>query len=77
MAPQLVAKVYPPRSAIAEVIEIASRFWADHPDEYIAIHCAYGARLPSPSPRFQSTQHGCDLIIARLLRTWLRWLGQA
>ena len=40
---QLVAKVYPPRASIAEVIDIASRFWADHPEEYIAIHCAYGA----------------------------------
>lgn len=44
---QLVAKVYPPRASIAEVIDIASRFWADHPEEYISIHCAYG-ELPGP-----------------------------
>jgi hypothetical protein len=39
---QLVAKVLPSREAINEVQRIATSFWNDHPDQYIAIHCAYG-----------------------------------
>ena len=39
---QLVAKIIPPREQIDEVVRVATRFWAAHPDMYIAIHCAYG-----------------------------------
>lgn len=39
---QLVAKVLPLRSAVDAVIETAQIFWKEHPEQYIAIHCAYG-----------------------------------
>eukprot|EP00884_Botryococcus_braunii_P013253 jgi/Botrbrau1/21929/Bobra.0249s0053.2 len=39
---QLVAKVFPSEEAINEVKKIATDFWARHPDQYIAIHCAFG-----------------------------------
>ncbi len=39
---QLVAKVFPLAEQVKQVIDIAERFWEQHPDEYIAIHCAYG-----------------------------------
>ncbi|KAL4852861.1 mRNA-capping enzyme [Chlorella vulgaris] len=39
---QLIAKVLPTREAIAEVERIANSFWAQHPEQHIAIHCAYG-----------------------------------
>ena len=37
-------QVLPPLEAINEVEHIARSYWADHPDRYIAIHCAYGER---------------------------------
>ena len=39
---QLVAKVFPLAEQVEQVIDIAERFWEQHPDDYIAIHCAYG-----------------------------------
>ena len=39
---QLVAKEFPPLESVQEVGRIATEFWDKHPDEYIAIHCAYG-----------------------------------
>ena len=33
----------PSREAVRDVIAVADAFWAAHPGEYIAIHCAYGA----------------------------------
>jgi predicted protein tyrosine phosphatase len=39
---QLVAKVFPEPEHVAEVIDIAEAFWKEHPDQHIAIHCAYG-----------------------------------
>ncbi|KAK9817058.1 hypothetical protein WJX72_008938 [[Myrmecia] bisecta] len=38
----LVAKMFPEHKSIVKVVEIAQAFWAKHPDEYVAIHCAYG-----------------------------------
>lgn len=42
---QLVAKELPPLAFVREVAAAANEFWAQHPDQYIAIHCAYGARV--------------------------------
>eukprot|EP00887_Chlorella_sp_A99_P000324 scaffold13.g324.t1 len=39
---ETVQLVLPPPEAINEVEEIARSYWSDHPDKYIAIHCAYG-----------------------------------
>ncbi|KAL6767935.1 hypothetical protein ACKKBF_B37160 [Auxenochlorella protothecoides x Auxenochlorella symbiontica] len=39
---QLVAKVIPPRAAVDAVAAAAAAFWAERPDDYVAIHCAYG-----------------------------------
>eukprot|EP00889_Picochlorum_renovo_P003138 jgi/Picre1/30168/NNA_005537.t1 len=39
---QLVAKVLPSKDAVDEVECVAKEFWSRHPDQYIAIHCAYG-----------------------------------
>jgi protein-tyrosine phosphatase len=39
---QLVAKVLPPLQAINAVAAAAAEFWARRPNDYIAIHCAYG-----------------------------------
>ena len=38
----LVAKVLPSRESIGEVVRTADAFWAEHPDLYVGIHCAYG-----------------------------------
>jgi len=38
----LVAKELPPLAFVHEVARAAQVFWERHPDEYIAIHCAYG-----------------------------------
>lgn len=38
----LVAKEVPARENILEVIKVAEGFWTEHPDQYIAVHCAYG-----------------------------------
>ena len=40
----LSAQELPSREAVREVIAVADAFWAAHPDDYIAIHCAYGAQ---------------------------------
>ena len=37
-------QVLPSREAIDEVERIARSFWSEQPDQYIAIHCAYGER---------------------------------
>lgn len=42
---QLVAKELPPLEFVREVARAASGFWAQHPDQYIAVHCAYGGCL--------------------------------
>ena len=42
---QLVAKAFPDQCQVDQVIDIAEKYWADHPTEHIAIHCAYG-QLP-------------------------------
>lgn len=39
---QLIAKVLPPKSSIDHVERVAREFWSRKPDDYIAIHCAYG-----------------------------------
>lgn len=39
---QLVAKELPPLEFVREVGAAANAFWAQHPEQYIAIHCAYG-----------------------------------
>lgn len=39
---QLVAKVLPPKGSIDQVERVAREFWSRKPDDYIAIHCAYG-----------------------------------
>jgi hypothetical protein len=39
---QLVAKELPPPEFVDAVVAVARAFWAQHPDEYIAVHCAYG-----------------------------------
>eukprot|EP00198_Chlamydomonas_reinhardtii_P011494 XP_001700831.1 predicted protein [Chlamydomonas reinhardtii] len=39
---QLVAKELPPPDFVAEVVAAANAFWEQHPDLYIAVHCAYG-----------------------------------
>lgn len=41
----LVAKVFPDQSQVDEVIELAEKYWADHPTQHIAIHCAYGKQI--------------------------------
>jgi hypothetical protein len=38
----LVAKELPPSEYVDSVCLAAQEFWRAHPDEYIAIHCAYG-----------------------------------
>lgn len=40
-------QVLPSREAIDEVERIAGSFWGEHPDQYIAIHCAYGEAAPA------------------------------
>jgi protein-tyrosine phosphatase len=40
---QLVAKELPPLEFVREVARAANNFWAQQPDMYIAVHCAYGA----------------------------------
>ncbi|EFJ44707.1 hypothetical protein VOLCADRAFT_118653, partial [Volvox carteri f. nagariensis] len=39
---QLVAKELPPPEFVDTVVAVANKFWEKHPDEYIAVHCAYG-----------------------------------
>ena len=39
---QLIAKVLPPIEAIDDVQRVAQDFWTRKPDDFIAIHCAYG-----------------------------------
>jgi len=38
----LVAKVFPTQKAVNSVVEKAEKFWGEHPNDCIAIHCAYG-----------------------------------
>ena len=42
---QLVAKMFPGKASIMQVIKTARTFWDRHPNQYIAIHCAYGGLL--------------------------------
>ena len=35
-------QLLPSRETVADVIAIASEFWKRHPQDHIAIHCAYG-----------------------------------
>ena len=44
----LCTQELPSREAVREVIAVADAFWGAHPDEYIAIHCAYGAPRSTP-----------------------------
>lgn len=39
----LESKRLPSGEDVAKVIQCAAQFWQEHPDSYIAIHCAYGA----------------------------------
>lgn len=32
----------PPLEFVRAVADAANAYWAEHPDDYIAIHCAYG-----------------------------------
>ena len=63
---QLVAKVLPAREAIDEVQRIAQSFWAEHPDLYIAIHCAYGQSVCQSVglPASQFSQPRCHVVPA-------------
>mmetsp|Transcript_35137 Transcript_35137/g.88962 ORF Transcript_35137/g.88962 Transcript_35137/m.88962 type:complete len:468 (-) Transcript_35137:650-2053(-) len=38
----LVAKELPPATFVSEVCDTVRAWWAQHPDDYIAVHCAYG-----------------------------------
>jgi hypothetical protein len=40
---QLVAKELPSLDNVREVAACANAFWAQHPQQHVAIHCAYGA----------------------------------
>lgn len=42
---QLVAKMFPGKASIMQVMKTARTFWDKHPTQYIAIHCAYGGLL--------------------------------
>ena len=42
---QLVAKILPRQQDMNKVIAVADKFWSEHPEEYIGIHCAYGETL--------------------------------
>jgi len=44
---QLVAKMFPAKASIMQVIKTARTFWDKHPNQYIAIHCAYGEQSSS------------------------------
>jgi hypothetical protein len=41
----LESKSLPSDEDVATVIRHAAKFWKEHPDGYIAIHCAYGATI--------------------------------
>lgn len=45
---QLVAKMFPGKASIMQVMKTARTFWDRHPNQYIAIHCAYGRLLAMP-----------------------------
>ncbi len=36
-------QMLPSRETVQEVIREAQAFWLQHPDEFVAIHCSYGA----------------------------------
>lgn len=36
-------QMLPSRETVQEVIREAQAFWQQHPDEFVAIHCSYGA----------------------------------
>lgn len=40
---RMTAKILPPIAAVRQVIRAADAFWEAHPEQYIAIHCDYGA----------------------------------
>lgn len=48
LAVQLVAKIFPGKASITQVIKTARTFWDLHPEHYIAIHCAYGVHSSHP-----------------------------
>jgi hypothetical protein len=67
MCTQLVAKTFPPGSAISQVIKTAKSYWEENPERYIAIHCAYGVfHVPHLS-----------LFCMHLQRQWLPSFGAA
>ena len=43
---RMAAKILPTLAAVQQVIRTADAFWRQHPEQYIAIHCDYGA-LPA------------------------------
>ena len=44
---ELTSKLLPSPDATRQVVECAREFWSRRPDDFIAIHCAYGAISPS------------------------------
>ncbi len=67
-------QMLPSQETVAEVIAAADQFWKEHPDAYIAIHCAYGG-FPQPQPSWPHCprppacvpgtlprQQSCDLL---------------
>lgn len=75
---QLVAKAFPGRGSITQVIKTARSYWRQHPDKYIAIHCAYGegtlnlpaflTSCPEANPRL--THHAGNMPPVWLLILW-------
>ena len=37
--------MFPGKASIIQVIKTARTFWDRHPNQYIAIHCAYGVHF--------------------------------
>lgn len=55
----LVAKELPPRTFVSEVCAALNQWWAKHPDDYVAMHCAYGFNRCVSKRRVAGCAHGC------------------
>ena len=47
-------QMLPSRETVRQVIQAAKAFWAQHPDDHIAIHCAYGFNRTGVQCNFSS-----------------------